>query len=161
MIAMICSMFMLHKTTQDVTKEILFELDQINYPLIPFEIKGSECSQLRIADSIKSDILFIRDLIQLWIEDRSSEKWKMESFKVSQKILRGLKSINMDEITLYSITDGEELDVKYYTEMLLSYLVKLGMIATTLSQWMDYLLDQETANNGELHYCLKTYQKTK
>lgn len=154
-------MFTLHKTLQDVTKEILFELDQINYPLIPFEIKGSECSQLRISDSIKSDILFIRDLIQLWIEDRSSEKWKMESFKVSQKILRGLKSINMDEITLYSITDGEELDVKYYTEMLLSYLVKLGMIATTLSQWMDYLLDQETANSGELHYCLETYQKTK
>lgn len=161
MTTMICSMFMLHKTLQDVTKEILFELDQINYPIIPFEIKGSECSQLKIADSIKSDILFIRDLIQFWIEDRSSEKWKMEDSKMSQKVLRGLKSINMDEIELYSITDGEELDVKYYTEMLLSYLIKLGMIATTLSQWMDYLLDQETANNDELHYCLETYQKSK
>lgn len=50
MTAMICSMLTLHKTLQDVSKEILFELDQINYPLIPFEIKGSECPQLKIAD---------------------------------------------------------------------------------------------------------------
>ena len=52
----------------------------------------------------------------------------------------------MDEIELYSITDGEELDVKHYSNMLLSYLVKLGMIATTLSEWMKFLLNQERAH---------------
>lgn len=156
---MLCSIFLLHKTLQDLSKEVLFEIDQIAYPLIPFEIKGRECCHLKMAERMQSDIIFARDLIQLWNEDRSSEEWKMENYKVSQKVLRGLKSINMDEIVLYSITDGEELDVNYYTVMLLFYLVKLGMIATLLSQWMKYLLNQERVHikDGEIHYSLQTY----
>ena len=157
---MMCSTFTLHKSLQDVTKEVLFELDQITYPLVPFEIKGRECCHLKMAERMQSDIIFARDLIQLWNEDRSSEEWKIENYKISQKTLRGLKGINMNEIVLYSITDGEELDVNYYTEMLLSYLVKLGMIATLLSQWMKYLLNQERVHiqNGEIHFSLQTYE---
>ena len=34
-----CSHFILSKTIQDVTGEILFELDQIVFPFIPFEVK--------------------------------------------------------------------------------------------------------------------------
>lgn len=156
---MMCSTFSLHKTLQDLTREILFELDQIEYPLIPFGIRGRECPQLKIAEMMHSDIVFKTDLIHKWLEDRSTEEWKMENFKISQKILKGIKGIHMDEIELYSITDGEELDAKYYTTMLLSYLVKLGMIATHLSQWMKLLLNQERVHskNEEVHYSLKAY----
>ena len=144
---------------QSITKEIVFELDQIRYPLIPFEIKGREYCHLKMAERMQFDIFFVRDLIQLWNEDRSSEEWKMDNCNISQKTLRGLKGINMDEIELYTISDGEEFDVNFYTNMLLSYLVKLGMITTILMQWMEFLLNQERAHvkNGELHHSLQTY----
>jgi hypothetical protein len=134
---------MSHRTVQDVTKEILYELDQIIFPFTPFEVKGSYCSQLRLADLIQDDILYLRDMVEWWLEDREDKQWEMKNDKISQQVLRTLKGINMDTIQLISFSDEEEVEEEDYTEMMISYIVKLGMMATTLSEWMKFLLKQE------------------
>ena len=128
-------MIVLHKTVQDITKEILFELDQIIFPFTPFEFEDNRCSQLRLADLIQDDIFYLRDMLEWWLEDREKEQWEMKNSRFTRQILRTLKGINMDEIQLFSFSDGKEKDVEDYTEMLLSYIINLGMLATALSEW--------------------------
>jgi len=132
-----------YTTVQDITEQILLEVDQIEFPFTPFLVEGIEHDQLRLADLIQDDILYLRDMMEWWLEDREKEKWKVDNKKVPLRVIRCLRSIHLDSLTLFSLTDGEEADNQDYTDMLLSYIVNLGMIATTLSDWMHYLLKQE------------------
>jgi len=54
---MMCSTFLLHKTLQSLNKEVLFELDQITYPLIPFEIKRRECCHLKMTEVMQCSLV--------------------------------------------------------------------------------------------------------
>ena len=149
-------MVVLHKTVQDITKEILFELEQIIFPFTPFEVKGSKCSQLRLADLLLDDVEYLYEMLTWWVEDRENYQWEAKSNKYSHNTLRTLREIDIDSITLCSITDGQELDEEYYSDMLLSYIVKLGVIVTTMSEWMEFLLKKETLllKSEEVHCSL-------
>ena len=143
-------MFILHKTIQDVTREILFEVDQIVFPSTPFITKGSEyCSQLRLADLIADDVFYLKDMLSWWLEDRENESWEIKSTNRSQRILHTLKGINMEAIKLCSFYEDKEIDESHYTEMVLSYIIKLGMIVSSLSDWMKFLSRQETMHGKE------------
>ena len=146
----------LHRTVQDISKEILCEVEQIVFPFTPFEVKGSKCSQLRLADLLLDDVEYLYEMLTWWVEDRENYRWETKSNRYSYKTLRTLREIDIDSITLCSITDGQELDEEYYNDMLLSYIVKLGVIVTTMSEWMEFLLKKETLflKSEEVHCSL-------
>ena len=150
----------LHSTVQDVTKEILSEVDQIVFPFTPFEVKGSDlCSQHRLGDLLRDDIEYLYEMLTWWVEDRENLQWETKGDKYPKALLRDLRGIDMDSVSLCTVTDDQESDENYYTDMLLSYIVKLGVIVTTLSEWMKFLLKQETLllKSEEVHCSLGVF----
>ena len=83
------------------------------------------------------------------VEDRENESWEIKNTNRSQRILHTLKGINMEAIKLYSFYEDKEIDESYYTEMVLSYIIKLGMIVSSLSDWMKFLSRQEIKHGKE------------
>ena len=147
----------LHNTVQDVTKEILSEVDQIVFPFTPFEAKGSNfCSQHRLADLLRDDVEYLYEMLTWWVEDRENLQWETKGDKYPKALLQDLRGIDMDSVSLCTVFDDQESDENYYTDMLLSYIVKLGVIVTALSEWMKFLLKQETLllKNEEVHCSL-------
>ena len=141
---MMCSIFTIGKTVQDITREILNILDQYEFPDIPFIIKGYENTLLVEVNTLKSEIISIKDLIELWYRNRIMEKWKIKEIKQSQQILRNLKSVKIDDVILCSIVEDKMLDSKDYERMLISYIIKLNKIKASLSKWMWYLFIHES-----------------
>ena len=141
---MMCSIFTIGKTVQDITREILDILDQYEFPDIPFIIKGYENPLLVEVNTLKSEIISIKDLIELWYRNRIMEKWEIKEIKQSQQILRNLKSVKMDDVILCCILEDKVLDSKDYERMLISYILKLNKIKTSLSKWMWYLFIHES-----------------
>ena len=139
-----CSIFTLGKTVQDITREVLDILDQYEFPDIPFIIKGYENPLLTEVYSLKSNIISLKDLIELWYRNRIMEKWEIKEIKQSQQILRNLKSVKMDNVILCSIVEDKMLDSKDYERMLISYIIKLNKIKASLSKWMWYLFIHES-----------------
>ncbi len=139
-----CSIFTIGKTVQDITREILDILDQYEFPDIPFIIKGYENPLLVEVNTLKSEIISIKDLIELWYRNRIMEKWEIKEIKQSQQILRNLKSVKMDDVILCCILEDKVLDSKDYERMLISYILKLNKIKTSLSKWMWYLFIHES-----------------
>lgn len=139
-----CSIFTIGKTVQDITREILNILDQYEFPDIPFIIKGYENTLLVEVNTLKSEIISIKDLIELWYRNRIMEKWKIKEIKQSQQILRNLKSVKIDDVILCSIVEDKMLDSKDYERMLISYIIKLNKIKASLSKWMWYLFIHES-----------------
>ena len=138
-----------HRTVQEATSIILDDVDQIVFPLSPFEVNGKEKSILRLADVIKSDLLYIRDMMEWWLEDREVEYWECENRKLFRSVLKIVKRTNMSNITLFSLACDEEETTEDCTDMILSYIVSLQMIVIVLSDWMEYLLSQERLRIGK------------
>lgn len=139
-----CSIFTLGRTVQDITREVLKILDQYEFPDIPFIIKGYENPLLAEVNRLKSDIISLKDLIELWYGNRIMEKWGIKDITQSQQILRNLKSVKMDDVILCSIVEDKKLDSKDYERMLISYIIKLNKIKVSLSKWMWYLFIHES-----------------
>lgn len=136
---MMCSIFSLGKTVQDITREILNILDQYDFPDFPFVIKGYENPLLSEVNHLKSDILSLKNLIELWYGNRIMEKWEMKDTKQSLQILHNLNSVKLEDISLCSILEEKIIDSKDYERMMISYILKLNKIKTSLSNWMWYL----------------------
>ncbi|MFX1571204.1 MAG: hypothetical protein ACFFB0_00480 [Promethearchaeota archaeon] len=136
---MMCSIFSLGKTVQDITREILNILDQYDFPDFPFVIKGYENLLLSEVNHLKSDILSLKNLIELWYGNRIMEKWEMKDTKQSLQILHNLNSVKLEDISLCSILEEKIIDSKDYERMMISYILKLNKIKTSLSNWMWYL----------------------
>lgn len=153
---MMCSIFTLGKTVQDVTREILYIVEHYEFPDCPFLIKGPRTLLCQKINGIRSDIILIKALIEWWLEDRFHENWKMEDSSLPQRILGSLKEITMDDVVLCSVVPGGPLEESHHAEILFSYILRLNRIKENLSRWMGYLILQEIRRNEEIfHISLK------
>ncbi|MFX0037175.1 MAG: hypothetical protein ACFE9I_16205 [Candidatus Hermodarchaeota archaeon] len=147
---MMCSIFKVDKTVQDVTKEILYILDHYDFPDIILHIKGRKYPYLEKIHTLKCDIASIKELIEKWYRRRCHEKWKHEYNAHSQKIIQNLLSITMKNISFCFLIVEERPKEINYNKMLKSYTAKLNKIITNLSSWIDYLCKLETQKKRTL-----------
>ena len=94
-------------------------------------------------------MLYIRDMMEWWLEDREVEYWECKNRKLFRSVLKIVKGTNMNDITLFSLTYDEEETTEDSTDMILSYIVSLQMIVIALSDWMEHLLSQERLHTGK------------
>ncbi len=156
---MMCSIFKVDKTVQDVTREILYIVDQYDFPDQIFQIKGRKYPYLEEIHALKCEVAYIKELMEKWYKRRHLEKWKHEYNAHSQKVIQNLRSITMKNIYFcFLIRDERPKEINYY-KMLQAYAAKLNKIIMNLSSWIEYLDQIETQKKRHLPVCSKYNQE--
>ncbi|MFX1328451.1 MAG: hypothetical protein ACFE91_10010 [Promethearchaeota archaeon] len=156
---MMCSIFKVDKTVQDITREILYIMDQYDFPDQIFQIKGRKYLYLEEIHALKCEVAYIKELMEKWYRRRYREKWKHEYNAHSQKVIQNLCSITMKNISFCFLIVEERPKEINYNKMLKSYAAKLNKIIMNLSSWIEYLYQIETQKKKHLSVCSKYNQE--
>jgi len=156
---MMCSMFKLNKTIQDVTQEMINIMSLYEFPRIPFIIKGYLEELIIKFESLESDVFFFQDMIEMWYMDRKHERWILEDNGFSPRLLFKLKNLRIRNFPLVQLhlSGRKDLGQGYYKRLLISYIKKSHLIKCSLVKWLNFLSIVEGKLYGrlEIHDSLK------